>query len=182
MKDTQENLAIDSIPIEETINEVGPEMQQEPVDSQEPELSELDKLINRRTGYFGIKLDLADLKWIKNACNAKFTFTGPNEAFMLLNCYLGFSSAIARIENDIKNKVVGPELINVQASALEAAAILLNKYSGTGTELADRVFKIAIALNSPVMEMKSLDKQIEFLRSISDGQPSIEFQPEDVNI
>ena len=110
MENSQE-LATDVL-VEETVmvEETSPEMEptlesgDEPTQSgDEPvqEMSELDMLINRRTGYFPVKLELADLKWIKNACNGgKFTFTGPNEAFMVMNCFLGFSSAIARLEQE----------------------------------------------------------------------------------
>ena len=130
------------------------------------EMSYMDMLVNRRTGMFPVKLELADLKWIKNACNAnKFTFTGPNEAFMLMNCYMGFSSAIARLEQeetDPNTEKGGP--VEIQAAAIEAAAILLNKYESSGIDSAQRVFRIAVALNSPVMEMKQLDQVISQIK------------------
>ena len=127
------------------------------------ELSEIDKLINKRTGYWAINLELADLKWIKNGCNNKFPFTGPNEAFMLMNCYLGFSSAIGTLEAATNSGIENPTA-NLSASAIEACALILNKYEGAGLDTAQRVFRIAIALNNVIMEMKSLDSQIAKLR------------------
>jgi hypothetical protein len=127
------------------------------------EMSELDKLINKRTGYWAINLELADLKWIKNGCNNKFPFTGPNEAFMLMNCYLGFSSAIGTLEAATNSGIENPTA-NLSASAIEACALILNKYDGSGLDTAQRVFRIAIALNTVIMEMKSLDSQISKLR------------------
>ena len=45
----------------------GPESSTETTTEPEAkEMSEIDKLINKRTGYWAINLDLADLKWIKN--------------------------------------------------------------------------------------------------------------------
>ena len=133
--------------------------------NQEGEQSALDMLIARRTGFYPIKLDIADLKWIKNSCNSgKFTFTGPNEAFMIMNCFMGVSAAIARLEQEKAEKMESTGSVEMQAAAVEAAAILLNKYEGAGLESAQRVFRIAIALNGPVMEMKQLDQIINQLK------------------
>ena len=129
------------------------------------EMSEVDKLINKRTGYWAINLEAADLKWIKNGCNNKFPFTGPNEAFMLMNCYLGFSSALGTLEAASNSGIDNPT-VNLSASAIEACALILNKYEGSGLDTAQRVFRIAIALNNVIMEMKSLDSEIAKLREI----------------
>jgi len=128
------------------------------------ELSEVQKLINKRTGYWQVDLELADLKWIKNQCNNKFEFTGPNEAFMLMNCYLGFAAAIAREEQVAKMKLENEMKPAVQASAIEACALMLNRHKATGLDAAQRLFRIAVALNAPIMEMKSLDDQIAKLK------------------
>jgi hypothetical protein len=163
--------------IEETVTEATESQDMEPAQDMEPTqeepdfqeptqtMSALDQLINRRTGFFSITLDLTDLKWIKNACGSnKFTFTGPNEAFMVMNCFLGFSSAIARFEQEQAENSESNGSIQVQASAIEAAAILLNKYQSSGLESAQRVFRIAVALNQSVMEMKQLDQIINQLK------------------
>jgi hypothetical protein len=157
--------------IEETVTETTESQDMEPTQDgtsfEEPiqTMSALDQLINRRTGFFSITLDLNDLKWIKNACGSnKFTFTGPNEAFMVMNCFLGFSSAIARFEQEQAENSESNGSIQVQASAIEAAAILLNKYQSSGLESAQRVFRIAVALNQSVMEMKQLDQIINQLK------------------
>jgi hypothetical protein len=128
------------------------------------ELSEVDKLINKRTGFWEIGLEEADVKWIRNHCNSKFSFTGPNEAFMLMNCYLGFASSLGRHEEAVKNGI-NPGPFVVQAGALEACAMLINRFEGSGLESAQRIFRIAIALNGPISEMKKLDDQISVLRA-----------------
>ena len=82
---------------------------------------------------------------------------------MMMNCYLGFASAVARIEQATKMKLES-EAPAVQASAIEACALLLNRYTGSGLESAQRVFRIAVALNGSIMEMKELDDQIAKLK------------------
>lgn len=139
----------------------------QPIDSNDltDQPSAIDLLIERRTGMYKVKLDTADLKWIKNACNAnKFRFVGPNEAFMVMNCFMGASAAIARLDQEKAEAVETDGTVEMQASAIEAAAILLNKYEGSGLESAQRVFRIAVALNGPVMEMKQLDQIINQLK------------------
>jgi hypothetical protein len=143
---------------------VAEETQMTEPQSAETEMSEIDKLINKRTGFWEIGLEEADVKWIRNQCNSKFSFTGPNEAFMLMNCYLGFASAIARMEQSAKDGAPAERPI-VQAAAIEACAMMVNRFDGTGLESAQRIFRIAIALNGPISEMKNLDKQIEQLKA-----------------
>ena len=164
------DLATDALLTQEINDQITDAVTQEPQESDlqpEPqqEMSEVDMLINKRTGFFPIKLSMEDLKWIANACKSnKFTFVGPNEAFMVMNCYLGFSAALSRFAEDLKSEAETDGTVEVQASALEAAAILLNKYESSGLEAAQRVFRIAIALNNSVMEMKELDRIINQIK------------------
>lgn len=137
-------------------------------DSTEPgesrEMTEVEKLTNKRTGFWELPLEEADMRWVKNQCNSKFSFVGPNEAFMLMNCYLGFSAALARHEQVVKaGGQPGPFV--VQAIALEACALMINRFEGSGIESAQRTFRIAVALNNPISEMKKLDEQIESLKN-----------------
>jgi hypothetical protein len=75
---------------------------------------------------------------------------------------MGFSSAIARLEQEEKEAESAG--VQIQASAVEAAAILINKFEGSSMESAQRIFRIAIALNNPVMEMKQLDQIINQIK------------------
>lgn len=174
MENTTQEFATDSLltqevnsQITDSVTQAEPQLDMAEDRQEEPqqEMSELDRLINRRTGFFPVSLNLEDLKWIANACKSnKFSFTGPNEAFMVMNCYLGFSSAVARRTEEMKSENEMTQHVEVQAAALEAAAILLNKYESSGLESAQRVFRIAVALNTPVMEMKQLDQIINQLK------------------
>ena len=165
--ENQQELITDELVMDEAtvaIEEPQAEMEEsEPIQEPQADMSELDMLINKRTGFFQVNLDIKDLKWIKNSCNdGKFGFTGPNEAFMIMNCFMGFSSAIARLEQEEKEAESAG--VQIQASAVEAAAILINKFEGSRMESAQRIFRIAIALNNPVMEMKELDRIIQTIK------------------
>jgi hypothetical protein len=137
------------------------------VEEPQQELTELEKLIQRRTGFWQVNLQEADVKWIKNACNGKFEFTGPNEAFMLMNCFLGFSNAHARME-PINGAERQPCV--VQAAAIEGCAYFVNRVSGNNMEAAQRSFRIAMALNPIITEMRSLDTKIQALQEEEKAQ------------
>lgn len=166
----QEELLTDQLPLAETAeptveSELG--LEQDPLTEgeQSVDLSEIDKLIDKRTGFFKLKLDLADLKWVKNqVASGKIPYKGPNEAFMVMNAYMGFAAAIVRKEIEAKNQMESDGTVEMSAAAVEGAAILLNKYEGSGIESAQKVFRIAVALNDAIMEMKQLDQAIAIAR------------------
>jgi hypothetical protein len=162
-----DQLMTDELLVTEPVNE---QAIAEPVAAEQEvtanEMSEMDKLISRRTGFFPVALQMDDIKWIKNACNSeKFKFEGPNEAFMIMNCYMGFAAALARLDQEASLNVEPSGKVEIQAAAIEAAAIMISRYEGSGLELAKRVFRIAVALNGPAMEMKRLDNEIETLKA-----------------
>lgn len=131
----------------------------------EQELTELQQLINKRTGFWQVLLDSADAKWIKNACRDKFEYTGPSEAFMLVNCFVGFSAAISRVESESPKKEDQEVSLILQASAIEACLFFINRYKGSGLDGAQRLFRIAMKFNSIATEMRKLDTEIEKLKA-----------------
>ena len=48
---------------------------------------------------------------------------------------------------------------------------MLNRHKATGLDAAQRLFRIAVALNAPIMEMKSLDDQIAKLKEAETAAP-----------
>lgn len=151
---------IAEVEIQEQVTETSQTDSAQTDETPKREFNLVDELTNRRTGFWNIALDEADMRWIKNQCNSKFTFVGPNEAFMLMNCYLGFTAALSRHEQAIKEGI-DPGQFSVQAIALEACALMLNRFEGSGVDSAQRIFRIAVALNGPISEMKQLDEHIE---------------------
>lgn len=125
--------------------------------------SELDKLIEMRTGLFDVNLDSEDLKWLKNSCNSKFSFKGPNDAFMLINAFLGLDAAI---QNTPKNNET--RTVKLTAATVEALAVLVNRYEGSGVGPAQKIFKVAVALQQVISIMRELDSQISALEKAMD--------------
>jgi hypothetical protein len=166
-KTSPENEAV--LEMDPPVDTMSDETAEAPSESGTKELSEVEMLINKRTGFWEIGLEEADVKWIRNHCNSKFEFTGPNEAFMLMNCYLGFASSLSRHEDAVKNGLA-PGPFVVQAGAIEACAMLVNRFEGSGLDSAQRIFRIAIALNGPISEMKKLDDQISVLKAEAQKQ------------
>lgn len=166
---------------EETLQEVmEPQTEQaaEPQNDQQSETlspqDQLDKLIEARTGIFETALDLDDLKWLRNQCNSKFTFKGPNDAFMLMNAYIGLDAAISHWDHKNKEAVTS----RLTASTVEALAILMNRYEGTGTTSAQKVFKIAVALQNVIARFKEMDKEIELLEAFIKSENETQSEPE----
>jgi len=124
--------------------------------------SELEKLIELRTGLFDLNLEIEDLKWLKNTCNSKFEFKGPNEAFMLINAYLGLDAAI---QNATATKNKKATAIKLSAATIEALAVLVNRYSGAGIAAAQKIFRVAVAFQQPISIMRELDSQIKAIET-----------------
>jgi hypothetical protein len=159
-----ENTVTDQI-LDETIPQMeAPETQDQSSDVENPKL-ELDRLIEIRTGLFDVNLELEDLKWLKNTCNSKFSFKGPNDAFMLINAYLGLDAAIQNMgpQKDAKT-------VKLTAATVEALAVLVNRYEGTGVGPAQKVFKVAISLQQVISIMRELDSQINALETAMNAQ------------
>lgn len=161
-----ENTVTDQI-LEETLPQTeAPETQDQSTNVDNPQ-SELERLIEIRTGLFDVNLELEDLKWLKNTCNSKFSFKGPNDAFMLINAYLGLDGAIQNIgaQKDVKT-------VKLTAATVEALAVLVNRYEGTGVGPAQKVFKVAISLQQAISIMRELDSQINALETAMNAQTS----------
>ena len=125
-----------------------------PVDNPQ---EELNALIEARTGLFEIALDIEDLKWLKNQCNSKFSFKGPNDGFMLINAYIGLNGALEHHHD--KDATTS----RLTASTVEALALLVNRYEGTGVPSAQKIFKVAVALQNVIAQFRDLDSQIDAL-------------------
>lgn len=127
--------------------------------------AELDRLIELRTGLFDVNLDADDLKWLKNSCNSKFSFKGPNDAFMLINAFLGLDAAIQHLPKGNTEKTV-----KLTAATVEALAVLVNRYEGSGISPAQKIFKVAVSLQQVISVMRELDTQINALEQALNAQ------------
>lgn len=128
----------------------------------QPEPSVLEKLTEARTGLFEVPITIEDVKWLKNQCNSKFTFKGPNDAFMLMSVYLGLDGCI---NHYAKQKDVTS--VKLTAGTIEGLAIFINKYEGVGSLAAQRIFNVAVNLQQAIGQMRELDRMIEALEKES---------------
>lgn len=165
-----ENILLEKESTEDLSKTLTEDLLEEEVTVQQPPLSESDKLIQTRTGYWPLHLPAEDIKWIKHSCQNKFEYTGPNEAYMLMNCFVGFSTAVERM----KSMTNPNEAVLLPASAIEACAFFTNKHSGSGIDGAQRMFRIAMALNPIIMEMRKLDEIIEATRKLEAEAKALE--------
>ena len=144
-------------PEETTVNETVAENTQEAtLDQNEP--TELEKMIQARTGLFEVPLTIDDVKWLKNQCNSKFSFRGPNDAFMLMTVYFGLDSCLQHYAGakDVKS-------VKLTAGTIEGLAVLVQKYEGAGVPAAQKVFNVAVGIQAAIGQMRALDQQIEAL-------------------
>lgn len=151
-------------PEETTVNETVTETVQEETTTgqhepaiEEPK-SELEKMIQARTGLFEVPLTIDDVKWLKNQCNSKFSFKGPNDAFMLMTVYFGLDSCLQHYAGAKEVKSV-----KLTAGTIEGLAVLVQKYEGTGVPAAQKVFNVAVGIQSAIGQMRALDQQIDTL-------------------
>lgn len=135
----------------------------EMVENQETPKTELELLIEKRQGDFSWTTTYRDLKWLVNQFKAnKFTYTGPNEAFMILTAYLGTSHSLG-ILSEYSSKVDEPISCEMNASVFESLAYFVNKYSGNSIESAERLFRIGLTINKTIVEIRTIDEQINSL-------------------
>ena len=158
-------------PEETTVNETVAEttqdeatLSQEEAATEAPK-SELEKMIQARTGLFEVPLTIDDVKWLKNQCNSKFSFRGPNDAFMLMTVYFGLDSCLQHYAGakDVKS-------VKLTAGTIEGLAVLVQKYEGAGVPAAQKVFNVAVGIQSAIGQMRALDQQIEALEKAMDSE------------
>ena len=156
---TNDAVLQEQLPEQEIMDSTEPQVEDQSSTVEEPK-SELENLIELRTGLFEVALDIDDLKWLKNSCNSKFSFKGPNDAFMLINAYLGLDSAIQNLATNKEARSV-----KLSAATIEALAVLVNRYEGTGVGPAQKIFKIAVSLQQVIGIMRELDSQINAIEA-----------------
>jgi len=170
MSQTQEQLNEET-----TVGPVAPEVEQEtseapaPVDFESLSTQEkIEFLQDQRVGTFAVPLlHLDDLKYLRGKMQGEYEFTGPQEAFMLMNAFMGIESAYATYSKVLKeaqkNKAEAP-VIALSAAAIEGAIYYTGRVKGKGIEQAQRTFRIAMALNGAAKKMREIDELVKEYR------------------
>ena len=122
-------------------------------------------LQEKRLGHFAVPLlTIDDLKYLRSKMQGEYEFTGPQEAFMLMNAYMGIESAYVTyskvLKEASKNRAEAP-VMQLSASAIEGAIFYTGRVKGKGIEQAQRVFRIAMALNGAAKKMREIDELIK---------------------
>lgn len=149
--------------MEETLNTAEPveAIVEETVNAPEPEQDPLSALINRRMGEFDVRINYADLKYVKNSINTKVDWKGPNEAYLVIMSILTIDNALEALDP----KKAEPTLIKLPASTIESINFFLTKITGKGIESAQKLFSISMMFRQSMEALKKMDQEIEQLKS-----------------
>jgi hypothetical protein len=150
--------------MEETLNTAEPtEMVAAAEEQPTPEVQQdpLSALINRRMGEFDVKINHADLKYVKNSINSKVEWKGPNEAYLVIMSILTIDNALDVLDP----KKMEPTLIKLPASTIESINFFLTKISGKGIESAQKLFSISMMFRQSMEVIKKMDQEIEQLKN-----------------
>jgi hypothetical protein len=133
------------------------------------EVSELDSLKMERRGHFDVpSMTIDDLKWLRTFLTQSVEFTGPNEAFVILqnhNMVLGEIENQKRIDKTANDK--GERTIRLAAACIESCLYFLNKAKFTGLSNAQSLFKVSFQLNGAYSKVHDLDNRIKALEDAS---------------
>jgi len=138
-----------------------------PIDSvEEPqqELSELESLKAQRRGHFDVpSMTTEDLKWLRNFLKNSVEFTGPNEAFVILQNHNMLLGEIENHKNEHKNSEAAP--VRLPSACIESCLYFLNRAKFTGIHNAQALFKVSFQLNNAYSKVHELDKVIKALET-----------------
>ena len=129
----------------------------EPVTPQD----QLNQLINRRTGEFEVRINHADLKFLKNTINQKVEWKGPNEAYLIIMSVLTLDNTLQAM--DPKDST--PIKIQLPASTIESINFFLTKISGKGIESAQRLFSVSMMFRQSMEAIRKIDEEINLLKA-----------------
>ena len=131
------------------------------------EMSELDSLKMERRGHFDIpSMTLEDLKWLRTFLTQSVEFTGPNEAFVILQNH---NMILAEVENQKRLAKMQQEAsaIRLPSACVESCLYFLNKAKFTGINNAQSLFKVSFQLNNAYSKIHDLDTRIKALEDAS---------------
>lgn len=162
---------------EEQILEQVDQVMDQPTEAIEPqqELSEIESLKAQRRGQFDVpSMTMDDLKWLRNFLKNNVEFTGPNEAFVILQNHNMLLGEIENHKGEGKNSEVAP--VRLPAACIESCLYFLNRAKFTGLHNAQALFKVSFQLNTAYSKVHELDKVIKALETPAEA-PKTEETP-----
>lgn len=177
METTTENKSVETEnPVaENTTNTFGPVTQDEAEAAVETvdfesltDDQKIEVLSEERGGHFDVpSLSIEDLKFLRSRLQGEQEFSGPQQAFQLINAFFGLEKAVATYTNvfkEAKKNNSEVPVISLPASTIESAIFFTGNIKGKGVEQARQLVKLAVALNVPATNMRQLDDQIKALQ------------------
>jgi len=122
---------------------------------------QLNDLIARRMGSFEVKINYADLKHLRNLVHQKLEWKGPNEAYLTIIALLTMDNALSGMDSKSSEQIK----ISLPSSVIESINFFLNKITGKGLDSAQRIFSLAMLFRPAIEAIKTLDNEIEHLKS-----------------
>jgi len=162
---------------DEQILESVDQVMDQPTEVTEPqqELSEIESLKAQRRGHFDVQsMTMDDLKWLRNFLKNNVEFTGPNEAFVILQNHNMLLGEIENHKGEGKNSETAP--VRLPAACIESCLYFLNRAKFTGLHNAQALFKVSFQLNSAYSKVHELDKAIKALETPAEA-PKTEETP-----
>lgn len=151
---------------DEQIVESGDQILDQPseVTEPQPEISEIENLKIQRRGHFDVQsMTIEDLKWLRNFLKNSVEFTGPNEAFVILQNHNMLLGEIENHKGESKNSETAP--VRLPAACIESCLYFLNRAKFTGIHNAQPLFKVSFQLNNAYSKVHEIDKAIKALET-----------------
>lgn len=168
-------MSTETVTQDEQIVDPTPEIMSEATEPQQ-EISELESLKAKRRGHFDVpSMTIDDLKWLRNFLKNSVEFTGPNEAFVILQNHNMLLGEIENHKNDHRpNTEVSP--VRLPSACIESCLYFLNRAKFTGIQNAQSLFKVSFQLNNAYAKVHELDKVIKAMETPTET-PSTEETP-----
>ena len=122
---------------------------------------QLDALMARRTGEFDVKINHADLKYLRNTIHQKVEWKGPNESYLVIIALLTIDNMLVEIDKTSLDKAQ----LKFSASTVESINYFLSKITGIGLDSAQRLFTVSMVFRPAMEAIRMLDQEIELLKS-----------------
>lgn len=126
----------------------------------ETPMTSLEALQAKRVGTFSLKINEANLRYIKNQLQGKVQWTGPEEAYLLSMAVITIDSALQGMDPKVKE----PVEVQLPSATIETVIHFLRKVSGTGLESASRLFSTWMILRPVIEDIHATDEEINRLK------------------
>lgn len=165
-------MSTETVTQDEQIVDPTPEIMSEATEPQQ-ELSELESLKAKRRGHFDVpSMTIDDLKWLRNFLKNSVEFTGPNEAFVILQNH---NMLLGEIENHrVQPKDAESRPVRLPSACIESCLYFLNRAKFTGIQNAQSLFKVSFQLNNAYSKVHELDKVIKAMETPAEASSTEE--------